>query len=229
MDQVVSSYTPTLRALHDARNRPASGPADGPEMLLVTMPVTAYLDGGAPLPGATEEAELVARRFMASMKHFTGSTATRAHVLGALEHARFAHFACHAGVRPDDPSAGGLYLNDGPLTIRQLSELELAAAELAFLSACQSAAGSVLHLDESITMAAATQLAGFRDVIGTLWYIADTVAPEVARGVYDTLTGPDASQAAGSGSARALHAAVGKLREAGVPALLWAPYIHIGP
>jgi tetratricopeptide (TPR) repeat protein len=228
-DQVVSSYTPTLRALRDARHRPAPTPSGDERMLLVTMPGTAYLPGGAPLPGASDEADVVARRFLARMKHLTGPTATRAHVVSGLTTATFAHFACHAAVQPGDPSAGGLYLADGPLTISQLSHQELAGAALAFLSACESATGSVLHLDESISMAAATQLAGFRHVIGTMWYLADTVAPDVAQCVYDGLAGQDGGQPAASGSAQALHAALEQLRAAGCPTLLWAPYIHIGP
>jgi tetratricopeptide (TPR) repeat protein len=228
-DQVISSYTPTLRALRDARERPAMMPSGDERMLLVTMPVTAYLPGGAPLPRVSDEADVVARRFLTRMKHLTGPTATRAHVVSGLKTATFAHFACHADVEPADPSAGGLYLADSPLTISDLSYQELAGAALAFLSACESATGSVFHLDESITMAAATQLAGFRHVIGTMWYLADTVAPDVARGVYDGLARQDDGQPAASESARALHAALGQLRSAGCPALLWAPFIHIGP
>ena len=227
--QVVSSYTPTLRALRDARERPESAPPGGERMLLVSMPETGYLPGGAPLPGAGEEADVVARRFLGRMKHLTGPTATREHVDSGLQAAAFAHFACHAAVDLADPLAGGLYLADGPLTISDLSYQELPGAALAFLSACQSATGSVLHLDEAISMAAATQLAGFRHVIGTMWYLADTVAPDVARLVYDGLAGPGGDQPGASGSARALHAALAELRAAGCPALLWAPFIHIGP
>jgi len=229
LNHVVSSYTPTLRALYAARTRPVPAGSDSSRMLLVTMPVTRYLAGGAPLPGAADEAEVVARHFLPNTTHLTGNLATRTHVLTAMQRASYAHFACHGGIQPADPSAGGLYLDDGPLTIRQLSECDLPAAELAFLSACQSATGSLRHLDEAITMAAATQLAGFRHVIGTLWYIADTVAPDVARGVYAALTGAGGGQPAVIDSARALHDATSQLRAAGHPPIQWAPYVHTGP
>lgn len=83
-------------------------------------------------------------------------------------------------------------------------------------------------------MAAATQLAGFRHVIATLWSIADSAAPQVARDVYNTLSDPVTSDPvtsshAVSGSARALHEALRELRAAGYPPAQWAPFIHIGP
>jgi CHAT domain-containing protein len=173
-------------------------------VLLVTMPVTPYLPGGAALAGTAAEGAAVTGHFGARVTALAGNQATRAAVLAALGHAGLAHFACHGATRPDDPSAGGLYLADGPLTIAELAGLTRPAAGLAFLSACESAAGSVRHLDEAITMTAAVALAGFGDVIGTLWYVADTVAPEVAAGVYARLgTGaPGPGQRAARGRAR---------------------------
>ncbi|KAM5341370.1 hypothetical protein ACJ41O_014401 [Fusarium nematophilum] len=59
---------------------------------------------------------------------------------------------------------------------------------LAYLSACSSAVGSSDELsDESIYLASALQLAGFRHVIATLWDVLDQNCVEVARAVYETL------------------------------------------
>ncbi len=227
LDRVVSSYASTLRALADARVRPVQD--SDPRMLLVTMPVTPYLAGGGPLHGVVDEILVVARRFQSATTHLTGKIATVTQVLGALGRARYAHFACHGNADPADPSGGGLYLYDRPLTIRQLSEKDLPAADLAVLSACQSATGSLRNLDEVITMAAATQLAGFRHVIATMWSISDTVAPRLAGDVYDALTDPATGSHDVTGTARALHAALHDLRTAGYPPVSWAPFIHIGP
>jgi CHAT domain-containing protein len=227
LDRVVSSYASTLRALRDARDRPVQ--AGDPRMLLVTMPVTPYLEGEGALAGVRAEAIAVARRFQAATTHLTGELATVARVGDALGRTRYAHFACHGSVDPGDPSAGGLYLHDGPLTIRLLARSDLRGAELAVLSACQSATGSLRHLDEAITVAAATQLAGFRHVIATLWNVADRAAPELTADVYDTLAGATVSVAATDGSARALHGAVHELRAAGHPPAVWAPFVHLGP
>jgi len=56
------------------------------------------------------------------------------------------------------PGRSGMLLAEGTLTLEQVSSLELGRAELAFLSACQTAIGGVRVLDESEHLAAAFQL-----------------------------------------------------------------------
>ena len=74
------------------------------------------------------------------------------------------------------------------LTITDLAAQPTQRRDLAFLSACQTAAGSVRHLDEAIHLAAAMQFLGYRHVIATMWTIADSPAPHVADTVYTALT-----------------------------------------
>ena len=137
------------------------------------------------------------------------------------------HLACHAGQEHADPDRSGFALWDGILTITDLAAQPTQRRELAFLSACQTATGSIRHLDEAIHLAAAMQFLGYRHVIATMWAIADSLAPAVAASVYAAVTRdgrPDPGL-----TARALHQAVSSLRQAN-PAdpLLWAPYIHLG-
>ena len=153
---------------------------------------------------------------------------TRDRVMGALASHSWAHFACHGGQNLLDPSRGAVYLVDGPLTVLQLAAGELPDAELAFLSACQTAVGGVRLPDETIHLAAAVQLAGYRHVIATAWSISDRYAPEVTERTYaDLIT---TGQLDASGAALAIHRAVDALRER-EPSRpdLWAPYLHIGP
>ena len=99
--------------------------------------------------------------------------------------------------------------------------------DLAFLSACQTATGSIRHLDEAIHLAAAMQFLGYRHVIATMWTIADSPAPDVADRVYTALTkgGPDPDRAA-----EALHHTIRALRDHDpTDPLRWTPYIHLGP
>jgi tetratricopeptide (TPR) repeat protein len=227
LDRVVSSYTPTLRALGKARGA-GLPPAAAPSVLLVTMPTTPYLRGGAPLPGVDEEATAVTGSFPGACTVRTAAAATRAAVLADLPRHPFAHFACHGTIKLKMPGESGLCLADGRLTIEELSHCELGAARFAFLSACHTGAPGANLADEAITMAAAVQLAGFRHVIATLWAIADGSAPLVAREVYRVLLG----NGAGDGDlpvAYALHCVVRMLRDRGAPAIQWAPYIHSGP
>ena len=224
--RVISCYTPTLTGLRRARETPAVTPGTV-RQLVVGMPAT---PGHDPLPAVPDELQVLAEYLPPprQARHLVGEHATRAAVLGVLADYPWVHLACHAYQNQAEPAASAFALWDGPLTLADLTTLRMGHAELAFLSACQTAAGATRLLDEAIHLAAAMQLLGYRHVIATLWTIADAPAPDVAKTVYAQLTHtgrPDTSQAA-----EALHHAVEALRNT-YPAspLLWAPYIHIGP
>jgi CHAT domain-containing protein len=191
-------------------------------------PGTPQLPRLAPLPAVDAELEALAGHFPRDrFTRLLGPRATRAAVLRELATHSWIHLACHGGQNLTNPADGAVYLHDGPLTVLQIAALRLRDAELAFLSACQTAVGGVRLLDEAIHLAAALQLAGYRNVIATQWSIDDSHAPEVTASVYRTLTAtgqPDATQAA-----RALHHAVRALRQAYPDQpLVWAPYLHTG-
>jgi tetratricopeptide (TPR) repeat protein len=229
IERVVSSYTPTLRALHRARGKPAPGRHPRPRVLLVAMPQTPGLPPGASQPGAEREADVVAAAFPGSVTARTGRAATRARVLADLDGHALVHFACHGGIDPAKPEESGLFLADGRLTIADLSRHQLppAAAELAYLSACSTGfTGGVLP-DEVITVAAALQLAGFQHVVATFWPISDRIAPGVAEDFYRHLAAA-APSPDGVSAAQALHTAIRQLRGDGSPAQ-WAPFFHAGP
>ena len=98
------------------------------------------------------------------------------------------HLACHASQQQADPARSGFALWDGTLTITDLAAQPTQHRDLAFLSACQTATGSIRHLDEAIHLAAAMQFLGYRHVIATMWTIADPPAPRIADTVYTALT-----------------------------------------
>ncbi|WP_033443037.1 CHAT domain-containing protein [Saccharothrix sp. NRRL B-16314] len=219
-DRVVSSVTPTVRALGHARSRTRR---DGnPSLLVVAVPESA----DAPdLPGAREEAEhLVAR--VAGSTVLSGPDATRDRVLAALRTSTWAHFACHGYSDADNPSDSHLALTGAPLHVLDVSRLRLDHAEFAYLSACDTARTSALLSDEAIHPASAFLIAGFAQVVGTLWEIHDALAPRITESIYeDLLAGtPDARRAP-----FAVHRTVGRLREhyPGLPSL-WAAYVHAG-
>jgi CHAT domain-containing protein len=222
LDHVVSSYALTLRSLQRARERPRRDAGSTP--IVVALPET---PGQRPLPNAGLEADVVAARFPHA-RQFRGSQAMTDTVTGALEGSPpLAHFACHGTQDVTDPSSGHLALYDGPLHIAPVARMRLEAAELAFLSACETSRGGIELVDEAITVAAAFQLAGYRHVVGTLWAIDDELAPAVADHVYRALTrGGDTDLNVG-GTAAALDAAIRVNRNK--PPWLWAPYIHFGP
>ncbi|WP_351236452.1 CHAT domain-containing tetratricopeptide repeat protein [Streptomyces sp. NPDC002133] len=219
LDRVISSHTPTLRALARARGRPA---ATALRRLTVSLDRTPGLPD---LPAtAAEAASLHAAH--PDMPLLTNEQATAARVTGALPEASWAHFACHAGTNPKTPSEGGLHLHDGVLPIAEIGRRNLHEAELAYLSACSTGHVGWRHADESIHLASAFQLAGFRHVVASLWPLDDRVAADAADHFYRLM--PDTPSA--DDAAVVLHRVIQHLRaeHTGRPHL-WASLIHSGP
>jgi hypothetical protein len=231
LDRVVSSYTPTVRALIYARRfRSADGPAGrGPVgdggLMVVAMPET---PSAAALPGAEVEASVLRQMYPRQATILTGPEATRDRVLAVLPRSRWAHFACHATSDLANPSASNLLLFDHesePLTVGDVARLRLDDAELAFLSGCATARTSLGLADEAVHLASGFQLAGYRHVIATLWPVPDRLAVRVAEDFYRLLDAAGLAEA----TAEALHVATRHIR-ARYPARpsAWAAYIHNG-
>ncbi|GIH23461.1 CHAT domain-containing protein [Acrocarpospora phusangensis] len=237
LDRVVSSYTPTVRALGQARRNPARRSA-APKALIVAMSTTPGLPDEGRLDYVRAEAALVRTRLPASVllaepaAEAGRAVPTKATVLAQLPGCTVAHFACHGESHPTDPSRSRLLLRDHaeePLTVASLASLRLDHAQLAYLSACRTAfTGAARLLDEAIHLSSACQLAGFPHVVGSLWEIDDDVAVRVAEAFYAGIVAEDGSVDAGS-AACALHHAVRSIRDRfpGTPSL-WAGYLHSG-
>jgi tetratricopeptide (TPR) repeat protein len=216
LDLVISSYTPTLRSLTYARNRPVT--ADRRQLAVALE----HTPGLPDLPGCVTEAAVLQRNHP-DLAPLTNDDATTDRVSAALARATWAHFACHAGVDLTEPSRGGLRLHDGDLTIPEISRLRLGHAELAYLSACSTAHRGSRFADEAIHLASAFQLAGFRHVVAGLWPLADDIAASAARSFYTHLDG------VADRAAWALHQVTVELREQAPDRPdLWAPLIHSG-
>ncbi|MDX3775913.1 CHAT domain-containing protein [Streptomyces europaeiscabiei] len=237
LDRVVSSYTPTVRTLHHARQRAgaavvASDSATA-SALVVAMPTTPGLPPDknldavwgevAAIRSAWPDAEVLVE--VAADVTGSGTVPTRDKVLARLPHHAVVHFACHGDSDPTDPSQSGLLLHDhdtGRLTVAALRPVNLEKAQLAYLSACRTAITEASELtDESIHLVSAMQLAGFPQVIGTLWQVNDTVAAAMAAEFYGKRSeGP---------AALVLHRATHRIR-ARYPRFpfLWAAYVHSG-
>ncbi|YCK39958.1 CHAT domain-containing protein [Actinomadura sp. ATCC 39365] len=226
MDRVVSSYTPTVRALAHVRALPPPVSRPDGRPLVVSMPVT---PDAADLPGAAREEEIFLGCFPGA-RLLRGASATRKAVLTVLRASPWAHFACHGAQDTASPFHAWLVLQDGPLTVRDLAALDLSDhARLAFLSGCDTSRGDERLSDEAITLSSAVHLAGYRHVIGAQWQLEDGTAPDVAARVYRRL-GDGQGGLDPSGTARALHEAVLELRERMPYApLVWALFTHTGP
>ncbi|KAJ7486461.1 TPR-like protein [Mycena latifolia] len=229
-DFLISSYTPSLSALIEGF-RAKQESQDGLQLLAVAQPSAA---GQNPIPGTIKE--------IASIEHLAQRVipvlclerdmATVESVQKGMRESRWAHFACHGLQDISTPINSALLLaGSSKLTLSDIIKLQLPHADLAFLSACQTATGSKNLQDESVHLTAGMLLAGYRGVIGTMWSIMDADGPQVACNVYAHLfktSPPDSMRAA-----EALHLAVQKLQKldcaGGTKSFSrWVPFIHVG-
>ncbi|MCK9878652.1 CHAT domain-containing protein, partial [Frankia sp. Ag45/Mut15] len=221
IDRVISSYTPTLRALVHARYAGARSSIDlsSGRLVTVAMPQT---PGAGNLPGTEIEVANLQTLFPGRIDVLAGKQATWQAVIDRLPAARWAHFACAAVNDLYDPLKSSLLLVDKPLTVLDLVRMRLRDAELAFLSTSNTALPGARLADEAIHLASAFQLAGYRHVIATLWPISDQYAVEVADEIYTTLATTGDVAAAVHGAARMLRGMWAANPSA------WASHIHVG-
>ncbi|KAF8704371.1 TPR-like protein, partial [Rhizoctonia solani] len=227
-DHVVSSYTPTLGALLLA-NRQASDSSVCPSIVAIGQKDT---PGQSSLPQTVAELKCIQARVSlqktAKFMQIINEHSTREAVLEAMETNDWVHLACHAHQDNTNANESGFFLHDGLLSIGTIRQRSFKDKGLAFLSACQTAKGDKEIADESVHIAAAMLMAGYRSVIATMWSIRDGDAPLIADKVYEYLSidgNMDHRR-----SARALHVALEHLRqEVGETAFeCWVPFVHIG-
>jgi CHAT domain-containing protein len=229
-DFVISSYVPTLSILAPSPNPDVATSGDF-RLLAVRQPPS---DGLSRLPGVDTELQHIRAVILNSSSAGSGCTTllesavgTVEEVLALMKEADWVHFACHGIQDATRPTSSGLCLADRRrLKISDIVALSRPRGGLAFLSACQTAMGDEGLSDEAIHIAAGMLFAGYGGVVGTMWSISDKLAPDVARDVYEQLfrngTRPDYREAA-----RALHGAIGRLRDR-TSFATWLPFIHVG-
>ncbi|KAJ7928674.1 CHAT domain-containing protein [Mycena leptocephala] len=200
-DFLISSYAPSLTALIQGY-RPQSESQEKLQLLAVFQPSA---QGQCDILGTQEEIKYIQKHAAERLDKDMADN-----VQQGMKDSRWAHFACH-GVQSTSPTESALLLaGSSRLTPSNIIQLSLPNADLAFLSACQTATGSKKLQDESVHLAAGMLLAGYRGVIGTMWSIMDNDAPQVAGDVYAHLL--EASPPDPTRAAEALHLAVRKLR-----------------
>lgn len=219
LDRVISSYTPTVRALGHAR-RAATQATQATDMVTVAVPEPA---AAPPLPYAHKETTAIGALWPATA--ITGADATPARVLDAIGRHGYAHFACHGVHDPADPSASRLLLHDQQLTVLEVSRTHLPGARLAVLSACHTARGGPNLADEALHLAGAFQLAGYPSVVATLWQVNDMMATRIALAFHTALAATGMPPAPDRAAA-VLHEVLRRFRE--YPPSVWAGWMHSG-
>ncbi|KZV66480.1 hypothetical protein PENSPDRAFT_585245 [Peniophora sp. CONT] len=231
-DHIVSSYIPSLSALARCR-KSSSTQTSEPNMLVVAQPGT---PGLPPLPGTRRECARL-RTILPQPSHvfLEHEEATIERVRTVLAQTPWVHLACHGSQNTVEPTESAFALYDGPLTLSTLMGTIVDNAELAFLSACQTAVGDEKVPEESVHLAAGMLAVGFKGVVGTMWSIGDNEAPVVVEAYYRKLLelrDNGTCEAGQTGAAYALHDAMRHLRELVGEAdiVRWAPgpFVHFG-
>ncbi|WP_437826988.1 CHAT domain-containing protein [Sorangium sp. So ce1153] len=164
------TYAPSVAVLSSLSER-SSRPA-GVGLYAVVNPEPS---AKARLPFARVEGEAIAARF-AEREVCSQQNATREAVEAGLRGRACIHFACHAAYSWDDPGQSSLSLADGRLTLDELQRgrMDLAAARLVTLSACQTGLTDVVRgVDEYVGLPAGFMLAGVPSVVSSLWSVSD--------------------------------------------------------
>ncbi|KAH8810260.1 CHAT domain-containing protein [Flagelloscypha sp. PMI_526] len=231
-DYAISSYTPSLMAL---LSDSTAVQWSRPSILMVTQPST---PGQKPLPGTLCEAEKIMRKaelyeMQPYVHHISQSQATMSAVMEQLKTHGWVHLACHGTQKFPDPIESSFALYDGNLTLESLMQKSMGHVHFAFLSACQTASGDQTIPDEAMHLTSGMLAAGFRSVVGTMWSIEDSVAPEEAEVFYARLfeEGHKSEWKVKPDAAFALHIALKKLREESTgdkDLVRWVPFVHYG-
>ncbi|KAF4565503.1 hypothetical protein EYR36_002074 [Pleurotus pulmonarius] len=228
MDYYVSSYTPTLKALVDARLQPTASDARTPEMLIVAQTQDTRL------PSAGRELSVI-NSITDHLKPVVleNHLATSESVMESLPSCHWAHFISHGEVSSASPFESSLHLfNGNKLTLNDIIKAHLPNAQFAFLAACHTAEQneSELH-DEILHLAGAMQFSGFRSVIGTLWEMKDKDGPDVAQMFYEELLkGDESMDKKYTRAASALRLVTLKMKNTlkRVEMDRWVNFVHIG-
>ena len=231
LDLYICSYTPSLSALIQSRNRDSGSRSSGrPSILLVSQPDPFLPTVG----GEIEVVQALDSDASAEVTSLTSGAATPAAVLKSFQTHRFVHFACHGKLEAGKPFEGGFELHEKKrLKLLEIVRAKLPIAEFAFLSACHTAEvteGSIA--DEGLHLAAAVQYSGFRSVVGTMWEMADVDGQELAKNFYKALfknSKKDRGVPYYERSAKALQFAVTKLRKKRrITHERWVNFVHYG-
>jgi CHAT domain-containing protein len=169
-DDFVVSYAPSAYALHACCRRATE--RCGRSALVVGVDEYTKLK---PLLSATAEAKAIAGIFGATP--LLNSSATDRAVIEHAAHSAYVHLSCHGHfISEGNPLDSALYLGgDTQLSLSDIiSRLDLGAARLAVLSACETGiVESSDAPDECIGLSAGFIEAGAPAVISTLWIVDD--------------------------------------------------------
>ena len=236
MDRVISSYSPTLKALMYSRTRmqelvkQSSTTTEPPTALLAAMEET--IDRPK-LEDAVREVKCV-QPILEPQFHilpFINPPPTKKDIVTNLRRCTIAHLACHGEAHPSDPLQSRILLEDWgrkSLLVSQLMKMDMENCQLAYLSACETEVNRDEKLaEEGLHISGAFQMAGVPNTVATWREINDREAVAVAEGFYGRLKDEEGRIDVGR-AAWALRGTLKQMRDAGVSPLILGSYVHFG-
>ncbi|MEA2105327.1 MAG: tetratricopeptide repeat protein [Bacteroidota bacterium] len=152
---------------------------------------------------------------------------------GSVKDYKFLHFATHGFVNTEKPELSGIFLaqdstlnEDGILYQGEIYNLDL-NADLIVLSACETGLGKIKKGEGLIGLTRALLYAGSKNIIVSLWKVADNSTSDLMVDFYKNLLEEELEKQAFS---HALQKAKLKMIEEGKYAhpFYWSPFILIG-
>lgn len=209
LEEAAVAYAPSLTVLREmSRRRKLNGSGDGPATLLALgNPLTGKGAGGvaAPalrggrleaLPEAEQEVKALGRLYGAARSRvYTGAEAREDRFKSEAGRARILHFAAHGLVDNASPMYSHLALSagdtneDGLLEAWELTRLDL-KADLAVLSACETARGRAAAGEGMIGLSWATFIAGVPSLVVSQWKVESAGTRELMVNFHRGLISP---------------------------------------
>jgi CHAT domain-containing protein len=184
-----------------------------------------------PLPGASREAEQVARLYGRSQL-LTGAEASRDRVMELLPKYGVFHFAGHAVANGDQPELSYLALGsqrsdeDGTVRAWEIAKLRLSNLQIVVLSACSTLNPRRSRMGAIAGLAYSFMRAGAPATVSTLWDVDDAVTTELLVSFHKRFSG-------GMPAAEALRLAQEDALSSGRPELrspkAWGAFVYTGP
>ena len=141
------------------------------EQPLAPPPARFVVVAGPGLSGAAEEAAAIARSDPRWTK-LVAADATASALSAAMDGAAIVHIAAHGQLRSDNPFFSALLMADGPMTVYDLEQLNLAPRHV-ILAACDTARPHVIAGDQVIGLAAALLAQGTVSLVAPLLPVPD--------------------------------------------------------
>jgi CHAT domain-containing protein len=197
IERMAVFYAPSITVYREMIRRDRSSRAPGAFLAFADPPVSAQHGSVSemklrnteytPLPDAAREVENIAALFRDQpTKVYLGADALESRAKAESPHYAVIHFATHGVLDDHDPMFSHLVLTttpgdrseDGLLETWEMMQLDL-HANLAVLSACETARGSIHAGEGLIGMSWALSVAGTSSTIATQWKISSSTAADL--------------------------------------------------